>query len=40
MIEENNHIHIWDKYNKENKLCCSICDMKYNKYLNEKVNEK
>jgi len=33
------HIHTWNHYNEENKLCCSTCDLTHNKYLVEKVQD-
>ena len=32
------HIHTWNKYNEQCKLCCSTCDMTFNEYLLESVS--
>jgi len=41
MVTKNNkHIHTWNDYNKEGKLCCSNCGLIYNKYLQDDTFER
>ena len=40
MINEKDHIHTWNKYNKNGHLCCSTCDMTHTKYMHQLANEE